>query len=65
MALGAELADDDMEDKHKDTNGSATYHDHRCVCVHFYTTFTQTSPKIFKDNTLSIYENIMKILREL
>ncbi|XP_056620670.1 actin-binding protein WASF1 isoform X1 [Triplophysa dalaica] len=33
MALGAELADDDMDDRQKDTNGSATYQDGRQVYI--------------------------------
>lgn len=32
MALGAELAGD--EDKHRDANGSAAYHEHRPVSGH-------------------------------
>ncbi|XP_073712569.1 actin-binding protein WASF1 isoform X2 [Misgurnus anguillicaudatus] len=33
MALGAELADEDAEDKHKDTNGSAMYNDARQMYI--------------------------------
>ncbi|XP_016095764.1 wiskott-Aldrich syndrome protein family member 1-like [Sinocyclocheilus grahami] len=34
MALGPELAADESEDKHKDTNGSAAYHEHRAPPLH-------------------------------
>ncbi|XP_016306372.1 wiskott-Aldrich syndrome protein family member 1, partial [Sinocyclocheilus anshuiensis] len=33
MALGPELAADEPEDKHKDTNGSAAYHEHRQMYI--------------------------------
>ncbi|XP_074416235.1 LOW QUALITY PROTEIN: wiskott-Aldrich syndrome protein family member 1 [Sinocyclocheilus rhinocerous] len=33
MALGAELTADEPEDKHKDTNGSAAYHEHRQMYI--------------------------------
>lgn len=34
LALGPELAEDDIEDKHKDTsNGLVPFHDPRCVCA--------------------------------
>lgn len=31
MALGAELAQDMQDDKHREANGSAAFHDSRCV----------------------------------
>lgn len=31
LALGAELAQDMQEDKHREANGSAAFHDNRCV----------------------------------
>lgn len=31
LALGAELAQDAQDDKHREANGSAAYHDNRCV----------------------------------
>lgn len=34
MALGAELAQDVPEDKHREANGSAVYHDNRCVKIY-------------------------------